>query len=1425
MSAHKLLTFLFLFIIASASAQEAIIVQPSSSIGNVRADCPDMFSGNAMLSPITPTGSTFDPQNIVLCYGDAVLVSHQGDFDVTEDPDVSTPAGVRYAVFTSEPNQNGVINQTELLDLTDILKLGSVNLIFASADANGNAIFINDGSFLADAGISAPVQLWFAPITVHNTQATQPNDFFENTDACIHINSASAFSVTYLSPLSFTTSTTSATTGSITASGGIPELDGSAYTATLTNLTTQAVTVLPSGGHPVFDYDIPSTADNYRVTISDDNGCSYSQIINFLPGTPVEVAIPDTTAAQNQIVCLPLTVKDFKGIGSFSFALRWNPGIILYDTFFLIHPALKDAGGTSALQYNDKFSDQGLLFFSWIVPGSDAIDISDDESLFEVCFNTIGPVGGRTNINFDSYKSTIVDFTNLTNSLNFTTIGGSVTIVPSGGVDFNYSICDNEMTVQMVGGKGPFTYELSGPTTYFGNDKPPSFSIPVGSDGNYTLTITDANDDVVSRDLTIQPRIGPSAVSTVDNTCSPDAPNGRAYLNTAPAGNYQIEWTYNGQKYYNIDTLDGIAGGQVTMVITDENHCRSPEGTYIVNNNGLQADYTVISPPSQNGDPGKLGINISGGTPDYTIKNSILSISTKGDTIIDVYGSGSYRVEDMNGCRVNLDVTTAPTCGETFTLTNRNVTDINCENNGEVGSLNDHMGQFSGNVSSTGNQNFVTASLFFTDGTPVNGTKFIVNRFSGTILGRFLEPGDYEWQITGECSDTTFLFSIEDLASTPPSVDATISAIGCSPGSALGAISLTVFPASGAYNYSWSNGATTSMISDLDTGSYSVTVTDTLSKCSHHEEYTIQAGVVFSKIETTIPCDADTMVDVGVTIRDDYESILWDSGETTEIISVSTPGFYPFTIIPSDANCSPYRDSIFIGSQTGGIRLTEIVQQPVSDCGDPDGIVVAQLNVPKADFGFSWDGGPITNGLNDYRVYDDNVHNLKVYKDNCVAIDTNFSFVFNNIINIDPTIHHVECYGDNNGEITVLTSGNGASNLAFEFDNSGREDLFASYTDLAPGTYELRIIDRKTTGVQCEDIIREYIITEPEPFTVAVDSTQVSPPACTNDANGSLVLVTTGGNPGSKNVLYTYSGGAGNTTDLFLDSLRASNYSIRVVDSLGCIARVNYELVDPEPVNFSIPPIEEPTCAGYTTTVIINNANGGSGSDYQFAVDGGVPVPLGESLDILAGSHEITVFDGNLCSVTNSVTIREPTPISVTFDQPDTLEVSLGEMVEITALINGENTISDYIWTPESADSLSVDNTLAFTAVDNGILGLEVIDSRGCIGSNEVFLLVRKRRDIGIPNAFSPNGDGHNDLFTIVPGPSIRLIKNFQVYDRYGTLMWEESDIHPSQAQITGWDGTYSGTPAMFDVYVALVKVEYIDGQVIQRISDVTLVK
>src|SRR5690606_32192611 len=183
-------------------------------------------------------------------------------------------------------------------NLQDIVRLDNGNLVFARAnDAYGNMTIINDGSFLEAAELSAPVQLWFAPITMHNVNGATPEEYFENADACIHLNSASAFTVTYLNELTFMLPNPGATTGTIMVMGGFPELDGSEYSVTMTNLFTNQITELTPDNNTEFSYSVPDSDHSYRITVSDKNGtgCSSSRVISFRSGIPLEVLIPDTT--------------------------------------------------------------------------------------------------------------------------------------------------------------------------------------------------------------------------------------------------------------------------------------------------------------------------------------------------------------------------------------------------------------------------------------------------------------------------------------------------------------------------------------------------------------------------------------------------------------------------------------------------------------------------------------------------------------------------------------------------------------------------------------------------------------------------------------------------------------------------------------------------------------------------------------------------------------------------------------------------------------------------------------------------------------------------------------------------------------------------------------------------------------------------
>ena len=86
-----------------------------------------------------------------------------------------------------------------------------------------------------------------------------------------------------------------------------------------------------------------------------------------------------------------------------------------------------------------------------------------------------------------------------------------------------------------------------------------------------------------------------------------------------------------------------------------------------------------------------------------------------------------------------------------------------------------------------------------------------------------------------------------------------------------------------------------------------------------------------------------------------------------------------------------------------------------------------------------------------------------------------------------------------------------------------------------------------------------------------------------------------------------------------------------------------------------------------------------------------------------------------------------------------------------------------------------------------------------------------------IPDAFSPNNDGKNDIFYVY-GKGIKKIE-FCIFDRLGEKVFSSDDIKQ------GWDGTYKGTKLSKAVFVYYVKVEFYSGNLIEKKGNVTLIK
>jgi gliding motility-associated-like protein len=200
-----------------------------------------------------------------------------------------------------------------------------------------------------------------------------------------------------------------------------------------------------------------------------------------------------------------------------------------------------------------------------------------------------------------------------------------------------------------------------------------------------------------------------------------------------------------------------------------------------------------------------------------------------------------------------------------------------------------------------------------------------------------------------------------------------------------------------------------------------------------------------------------------------------------------------------------------------------------------------------------------------------------------------------------------------------------------------------------------------------------------------------------------------------------------------------------------------------------------------------------------------------------AGNYTVVIRDNSGCESAQSISLSLPPP--PVLDLGADLEIEEGESVFVTPLIGGP--LSNLSWSPQSG-VVAETGGLSFQPTTTTTYTFSFTDDQGCTNTDQLTITVtppdmpppppaEDQSSVFIPNAFSPNGDGINDTFTIFGDETVAGINLIRIFDRWGNLLFDRSDIMPNDTQ-QGWQGQVNGRPLKTGVYIYFVELEYADG-------------
>lgn len=810
--------------------------------------------------------------------------------------------------------------------------------------------------------------------------------------------------------------------------------------------------------------------------------------------------------------------------------------------------------------------------------GSIEINVTNGVSGYIFLWSNGSTIEDQTNLIGGNYTVTVTDLNNCTSSLSQIITQPPVIEITLLGQDEICNTSNGSIQSTVLGGTPPYSLLWSNGS---------SNSALSGLISNtYTLTITDNNLCTASTAKTIANIPGPVAtvVSQTDVSCF----NGEDGSINVSVNSGTFPFTFLWSNGATIEDLINLKTGSYTIIVTDANLCTSSTGEFINQPDSISISMNIT--PAFGGPNGSITTIVSGGISPYSY---LWSNGITNSSIINLLpGVYNLTVVDNNTCISNRD---------------GNVPAVACSV--VVDSVN--------NVSCFGAND---GAIYITVTGAIPPTTYLWSNLSTSEDITGIAPGNYAVTVSDlfGCLVSTSAAVIEP---SPLSLNIITQDETC--GNNNGSITTNVSGGTTPYTYLWSNGATTSTISNLNEGTYTVTITDNNS-CTK----TLSGSIAnFASPVLTIDsvvaarCFGQNNGGIYIAFSGGISPLtyLWSNASTNQDLQNVISGTY--TVTATDANGCTATLSRAI---TQPAVLSATVSSTNATCGNSNGTASATPSGGTSPYTYLWSNAQTTQAVSGLTAA---TYTATITDNNGCTIQktATISNLSSPTANID-SVKNVKCFGQSNGSIYISTSG-GTAPFTYLWSNSATTK---NLIFVVAGNYTVTVTDVNACTVQTTSSITQPVV---------LDATASATASTCGNSNGTASVSVSGGT-----VPYSFLW-SNSSTNQNIAGLAASTYTVTVTDVNAC-SKIRSATVDnnASPV-LSLDSVRNVRCFGQSSGAIYISKSGGTNPVTYLWSNGNTTQNL---LAVVQGSYTVTITDNNGCTDLLTATISQPAVLSAT---------------------------------------------------------------------------------------------------------------------------------------------------------------------------------